>query len=241
MDSGTAASRKPNGLKTAFDTIVSPREAFESLRVTPTWGLALAASIIMYAAASILVVPAAIHATQASWPQLVAQNPRLAAETPAQQQQMLDLTVKIVQWSWIFTVIVVPIFLLIQTLILTLFEVLGRGDRGFGTLWAVSCNLAVVTGLGVLCNAAIVLIRGADAFTNAFDVQTAVPSLGMLAPSAPLRLHAFLSLFTPFSIWVCGLTIFAMMVAARVSKPVAWIAGLTILIVAAALGSLGAR
>jgi hypothetical protein len=32
-------SPKPNGLKVALDTIVAPKEAFDSIRIAPTWFL----------------------------------------------------------------------------------------------------------------------------------------------------------------------------------------------------------
>ncbi|HEU5479666.1 MAG TPA: hypothetical protein VFU90_07515, partial [Candidatus Tumulicola sp.] len=60
-----AGAPKANGLKTALDTIISPKEAFEQLRVAPTWGWALLLTIVLYAFASYLLTPAIVHGMQA--------------------------------------------------------------------------------------------------------------------------------------------------------------------------------
>ena len=45
MDDANAQAPRPSGLKTALDTIVSPKEAFESIRVAPTWGWAIVIAV----------------------------------------------------------------------------------------------------------------------------------------------------------------------------------------------------
>ena len=45
-------SARANGLKTALDMIIAPKEAFEQLRVAPTWGWALLILLVLYAVAS---------------------------------------------------------------------------------------------------------------------------------------------------------------------------------------------
>ncbi len=51
MDANSGAPR-PNGLKTALDTIVAPKDAFESLRSAPTWGWAFLLALVLYAGAN---------------------------------------------------------------------------------------------------------------------------------------------------------------------------------------------
>jgi len=44
---GVESPAKANGLKTAIDTIIAPKEAFEAIRNAPTWFWALAISIVI--------------------------------------------------------------------------------------------------------------------------------------------------------------------------------------------------
>ena len=242
MDLGSTETTRSSGLKTVLDTVVAPKEAFERLRTTPTWGWAFLITLVLYAAASYLMMPAIAHATQASWPQMVAANPTLSALTPAQQQTQLDFVLKFVGFSWAFAIVAVPIVLLFQTIVMTIFKAAGRGDAGFGTLWAVACNVAVpALGISAICAAIIVVLRGPDAFDRTVDVAASVPSLGMIVPAAAPKLHAFLSAINPFTLWGCALVAGAMIVTARVSKPLAWATGIVILAFGAGFASLGAR
>lgn len=242
MDLESGQTPKANGLKTALDVIIAPREAFEQLRVAPTWGWAFLLTVVLYAGGTYLLTPALLHATQASWPSVVASNPALAQLTPDQQQSQLALVLKIVGFSWAFAVVILPIVFLIQTVIMTIFKAIGRGDASFGTLWAAAVNIAFPSiGLSAIVTAAIALLRGPNSFDRTIDVQTAMPSLGLLAPAAPLKLHAFLASINPFTLWGCGLMIAAMAVTARVSRPIAWTAGIVMLVVAAGFAAWGAR
>jgi hypothetical protein len=242
MDMDSAAASKANGFKTAVDTIVAPKEAFEAIRVTPTWGLALLATLLLVAVASFLMIPAFQHAMTAGWPEMIAQNPRLAELTPQQQQTQLNISLKILQFSWTFVVIGIPILLLLQSLVMTVFNALGRGSGSFKQYWAAACNIAVPTaGLGTAIAAVIILLRGVDSFTSMRSVQAAMPSLAMLAPSASVKLTALLATITPFSLWAAGLTIGAMTVIGRVPRLQAWLAAVIWLLLPALFAFATAR
>jgi len=242
MGLDTAQAPKANGLKTALDTIVAPNEAFERLRTAPTWGWAFLITLILYMLGSYLLTPAIIHGMQADWPHQVASDPRMAQLTPEQQQNALNIGITIVRFAWIFPLIVVPFYLLIQTIVLLIFKAIGRGDAGFGQLWAVAANISVpILGGGSIVLAIISIVRGADSFSSNFDVQAAMPSLAMLAPAAPLKLRGFLGGFTPFSIWGAYLIATAMSVTARVPKGLAWGTGIAVLLIGCCFFALGAR
>ncbi len=242
MDAGTTERPKANGLKTALDSIVAPKEAFESLRTAPTWGWAFLITLVLYAAGSYLMTPAIVHATQANWPHMLTTSPQLAAETPAQQQAALAVTLKIVSFSWAVAIVVLPLVLLLQTVVMLVFKAIGKGDASFGTLWAVANHTALPSvGLGAVCTALIVVLRGPESFTQSIDVQTAMPSLGMLAAGAPPKLHAFLASINPFSLWGCVLIVIAMSVTARVSRPIAWSTGILMLLAGACFATFGAQ
>lgn len=234
MDLDATPAPKASGLKTALDIIAAPKDAFERLRVAPTWGWALLLTIVLYALGSFLMTGALQHATAADWPHQIAMNPRLAELTAAQQQRYLDITLSITRWFWVFTPIFVLIAAFVQSIVMLIFKAIGRGDASYGKLWAASVNIALPTiAINALVTAAIVLWRGADSFNAPSDLQMALPSLGMLAPQAPVKLHTFLAMINPFTLWGCGLTIAAMAVLARVPRAWAWTTGIVGLLVAA--------
>jgi hypothetical protein len=233
---------QPNGLKTALDTIVAPKDAFERLRTAPTWGWAFLLALVLFALGSYLLEPAIIHATQTDWPNAVAASPALSQLPADRQQHYLELVLKIVAFNWVFAIVMLPIAILIQTIIMLVFNAIGRGSASFASLWAASANIIVASlGLGTIAAALLVMLRGADTFDKALDVQTAMPSLALLAPGATAKLHAFLGAFTPFSLWGCALIAMAMMIIARVPRTLAWTTGIAMLLVGGGLFALGAK
>jgi hypothetical protein len=238
----TAGASKGNGLKTALDTVIAPKDAFEELRRAPTWGWALLVVLVLYAVASYLMTPALIHASTADWPRQVAANPGLAQMTPEQQRQALAFTQRFVQWAWVFAPVIAVIAILVQSIVMLIFKAAGKGDATFGAIWASAVNIQVpVLGINALVTVAIVILRGADGFNSAAELQTAMPSLGLLVPSTAIKLHAFASAFNPFTLWGCGLTIAAMAIVARLDRAWAWATGLVWLLVTAGLIGLFAR
>lgn len=239
MGLDTPQAPKADGLKTALDIIAAPKDGFERLRLTPTWGWALLIAIALYALGSFLMTGALQHATQADWPHQIAMNPRLAALTPEQQQRYLGLTLSITRWFWVFTPVFMLIAAFVQSIVMLIFKAIGRGDAPYGKLWASAVNIALpAIGINTVVTAAIVLVRGADSFNAPSELQMAMPSLGMLVPQASVKLHTFLAMINPFTLWGCGLTIAAMALVARVSRALAWTTGIVGLLVAAAFVAL---
>ena len=238
-DGGTV---RASGLTTALDTIIAPKEAFERLRTAPTWGWALLLVIACYALASYLMTPALMHGFQADWPRQVAANPQLAQGTPEEQRRYLEISLKFVQFSWTFAPITAVLSILVQSLLMLIFKAVGRGDTRFATLWSAATNIQVpALGLAALVTAVIVMLRGPDAFNSIAEVQGAMPSLGLFVDPSATKLHAFLLVFNPFTLWGCGLTILAMIVAARVGRVWAWATGVAWLLAAALLVAMVAR
>jgi hypothetical protein len=233
---------KLDGLTTALDTVVSPKEAFQRIRAHPTWGWALLVTIVVYALASYLMGPALVHATQADWPNVLAKTPSLAVETPQQQQMHLALVLKIVGFSWLITPIIVIFGTFLQTIIMVVFNMAARGSGSFRQLWSAAVNIAVpAIAINGAVTAIIVLVRGSQSFDSAASLQLVIPSLGYLVPETSLKLHAFLSMFNPFTLWGCGLVIAAMAITAGVSRTWAWITGISWLLINGAVVALLAR
>jgi hypothetical protein len=188
------------------------------------------------------MTPALVHATESDWPRQVAANPQLAQLSPEQQQKYLGFSLGIIRWVWLFAPIIALIAMLVQSVIMLAFKALGKGDAPFRALWAAAVNIALpVLALNALVTAVIVLVRGADSFNSAAEVQTALPSLALLVPSSAVKLHAFLAAFNPFTLWGCGLTVAAMAIVARVPRAWAWATGIVSIVVAAGLVAMASR
>ncbi len=234
MATDSSALPKANGLKTVLDTIVAPKDAFEALRTTPTFGWALSITIVLSALATYLMVPAIQHGLSAGWADMMAKNPQTASLTPAQTQMQLAIASKFVSFNWVFAVVIVPIYCLIEAVVMLIFNAIGRGSGSFVKYFAAACNIAVpVAGIGNVVLAAIVLMRGAESFSTPQSVQWAMPSLAFLAPAGNIKLTALLATVTPFTIWAFALSIAAMLIIGRIPKLQAWLAGIVLFLVPA--------
>ena len=239
---GDIAAQKPNGLKTALDTIIAPKAAFEAIRTAPAWAWAFLISILISMICSYLLTPAAVHALAADWPNQIAKSPQLAGMSADQQQRALMLGEKFASYFFLLFLLLIPLGNVISATVMTIFNALGRGDGTFGKYWAASCNIGVVSwGLYSIVLAVIVLARGADSFTTSTSVTQAIPSLAMVAPGANVKLATALYYFNPLTLWGIGLVIAAMLIVGRVPKVQAWLAGITMFVLPLLLGVAGAK
>jgi hypothetical protein len=214
---------KANGLKTAIDIVIAPKEAFESLRVAPTWGWAFLITVVLAIAAYFVMMPASLHGIAGDF----AKNPQMQQMSPEQVQKAIDITKTFYPIGGALLPVIVLFFSLIEALIMLVFNALGRGSGTFKTLWASSVNIGIIYGISQIVGMAVVLLRGADSFATAGEVQRAVPSLALLAPAgAGIKLVAFLATITPFSIWSIVLVMMTMTIVARVPKLQAWLAAI---------------
>ena len=236
MSVSTPAAPKANGAVTALNVIVAPREAFEALRVAPTWGWALLITLVLTAFGTYLSTNATIHAEQMSWPAQVAANPALAGMSPEQQQHQLTVVTAFMRWTWIFSFITIFIAVLVSTIVMLIFKAIARGDAGFKQLWCAAMNIAVVS-LGVYSILAglVALVRGASSYNSTADLYRAVPSLAWLVPQAGVKTAAFLAAFNITGIWAAVLVAMALMYVARASKPAAAVCGVAMLLVSGGL------
>lgn len=215
----TTPAPKANGLKTLLDTIVAPKEAFESIAAAPTWGWALAVSIILVVAANFLMGPAFAHGMTGDMAKQAATNPQLAQMSDEQRAGFAKMMTMVIP---LFSIVMVPIILLIQAVIFLIFNAIGRGQAGFGKLWATACNICIIFALSQIVAAIITIVRGPDSFPTSASIQQALPSLALLAPGAGPKLAAFLATINPFVIWSIVLDAVALTIVARLSKGVAW-------------------
>lgn len=240
MDSSKSAPAA--GLQTVVDVILAPVAAFERLRTVPTWGWAFVIAIVGYAIGAYVMAPAFVHGVQQSWPAMVAQNPRMAQMTPEQQQQGLDITLSIMRFAWIGSLLFVPIGVLIWTVVMLIFNAIGRGTATFASLWAAAANIAVPTlAISSLVTALIVVLRGPESFNSAQAVAAAAPSLAWLAPAAGPKMLAFLGALNVFQIWGGILVYLAMRVTARAAVVPSALCGIVLPLAGALMATAGAH
>ncbi len=238
----TSNSAPASGLQNLVDVIIAPKSAFERLRTAPTWGWAFIIAVVVGTVGSFFVTPAFAHALQASWPAMVAADPRLAAMTPEQQQSGLQVTLAIVRFGWAASLIAIPFAMLVATIVMLIFNAIGRGSASFASLWAASANIAVPTiALSYVVLAIIVLLRGADSFNSMVSVTGALPSLALLDPGAGVKLATFLATINVFQIWGAVLIYLAMRTTARVAAVPAALTAIIMPLAGALLAAWGAK
>src|SRR5262249_34340570 len=203
---------KANGLTTGLDTVISPKEAFELLAVAPTWGWAVLVSLVLPTVAYFFMIPAVEHGMLGDFARQAATNPQIAQMTPAQRAKFAGYAPFFV----VITPIAIFFFVFLQTIVMTIFNALGKGQAGFGKLWAAAMNICVLYGIGQVIAAVIIVLRGPDSFNSGADVQRALPSLAMLAPAgSDPHLLAFLATINPIVIWSVVLVSMAMRYTAK--------------------------
>ena len=225
------------GWKTALDVILAPNAAFERLRAAPTWFWAFLIAAALGIIGSLLVAPAFDHyVTSGGYQAELAKSPRFAQLTAEQRDKAIASAVGFVRIAQKFNVVIVPISILvvalIQALVMLIASAIAKGKGTFGSLWAAAMNVAIVGGgLYAVVNGIIIMIHGSDNFTSTTDFTSAVPSLGMLVPTAAAKLHAFFAAFHVFSLWAAVLLVIAMQKTALMGRGPAIVTAALMLIV----------
>ncbi|HZZ00906.1 MAG TPA: YIP1 family protein [Candidatus Baltobacteraceae bacterium] len=211
--------QQSNGLTTLVDTIISPKEAFERLAISPTWGWALLVSVVLPVAAYYFMIPAVEHGMLGDFAKQALTNPQIAQMSPEQRAKFASF----VPYFSVFAPIAVLFFVLLQAVIMTIFNAIGKGQANFGKLWAASMNICVLYGIGQVVAAVVVVLRGPDSFNSATEVQRALPSLALIAPAgSDPHLLALLATINPIVIWSVVLVSMAMRYTAKVGSGPAW-------------------
>lgn len=219
MAADSSEVQKGNGLTTLVDTIISPKDAFERLAISPTWGWALIVSLVLPIVAYYFMVPAIEHGMIGDLAKQAATNPGLAQMSPERRAKFASYA----PYFAAFVPIAILFFVLLQTVIMTIFNAIGKGQANFGKLWAAAMNICVIYGIGQIVAAVVVVLRGPDSFNTNAEVQRALPSLALLAPpGGDPHLLAFLATINPIVIWSVVLVSMAMRYTAKVGPGPAW-------------------
>jgi hypothetical protein len=227
-------------MKTAIDIVISPKDAFESLRENPVWGWTLLATLVLMIIGYFLQLPATEHASYGTMQHALATSPLYATLTDEQKARVLERVAHPPAYQAALGIgsIVIILFVaaLLNSVILLAGSALARGTGDFKHLFAGSMAITVPSfGLYSLVLGIILRVLGADHFATIADIYRAMPGLALLAPGATGKLGAFLGGIQIFSLWGCGLNILMMRIVAGVRNVVAWLVPLLILIGAALL------
>ncbi len=245
MSTSEATADRRSGLTNAVDIVVAPHAAFDRLRIVPTWGWAFLVATLLAIVGVLLTLPASTHAIETSLPAQLAASPNIAKLPPDQQQQTIasyvGFTKLVTRFSWLFVPVILLIVGLVQGLIMTFANAIGGGDGSFKKYFALSMTVAVVgSGLGSLVTGIIAVVRGPSSFETLTSVQSALPSLALLAPGMKGFLGGFLGALNIFYIWAAVLLALGMVRVGRVRPPAAWTAAILILLITGCVAGFGA-
>lgn len=236
----TSEAPKGSGLKTAIDTLIAPKDAFEALRIVPTWGWALIVTLALMVIGYFLQQPAVEHASRGTLTHAFATNPLYTNLSDEQKKAALERVTHppVYQTALGFISLVLVLFVStsLNALILLAANAIAHGSSDFKRLFAGSMNIAVPTiglyavTLGVICR-----VLGAEHFATTADVLRAIPGLALLAPGATGKLAIFLAGIQIFTLWGCVLNVAMMRITAGVKNALSWAFPVLILIAGAAL------
>jgi hypothetical protein len=233
------------GLSNAVDIVVAPNAAFSRLRQVPTWGWAFLIACVLGMIGSLMIEPALLHAMETSMPAKLAANPQIAKLPADQQQSMIATQMKVSHVFLQLLPLFVPVALLVgglvQAVVMTLANAIGRGDGSFAKYFALSITVAIVGyALAALVLGPIVMLRGASSFEQQSAVTQALPNLALLAPGAHGFIGGFLGAITVFYLWATVLLALGMQRVGRIGPGVAWTAAILMLLLTAAFAGWGA-
>ncbi|MDQ6825804.1 MAG: hypothetical protein M3Z14_01215, partial [Candidatus Eremiobacteraeota bacterium] len=197
---------------------------------------------VLAAIGGVLSGPATAHAVQTGMTAQMAHDPQFAQMTLEKQKQMLGVASSFAKFGWVFVPIFLVIIGLIQSVVMLIANAMNRGEGTFKQFWAAAINIGVVTfGVSYLFVGIIAMLRGPQSYTNTAAIASSLPSAAWLVPHAGVKAMTFLSGINPFSIWGIFLIALALIVIARVSKAIAYGAGIFLMLFSSAFGAIFAK
>lgn len=229
MSTRDSSIQPRSGLLTALDVIIAPQAAFERLALAPTWAWAFLLTAAVGIATNFVILPAVLHALDASLPAQLLQN-HAVQSLPSDKQQTqiaasLSFAHTFANFNWVIAPFAILLVVLVQTVVLLIVNAAAKGKGNFRRLWALAMNVGVVGfGISYLVTALVVLVRGPAAFDSTIALQNAVPGLGSFVPSSAPVLAAFLGPFTLVNLWAAALFVAGLRVIAGIGTTSAVIA-----------------
>jgi hypothetical protein len=212
MNIDAAVPPKRSGLAILWDTIVAPNAAFESLRSTPKWLVAMIVTLVVGTIGIVMQTSATVHVASAVFARMIETNPSLSASlTPEKQQQAFKNLNLFYEFGVPLFYPVATIFgLLVTSAVIFIASLVARSKISFVTALAVSANAGFIyQGLFAFLQGLVALLRGPDGYTTPPDLYNALPSLAWIVPGAPIKLTAFLAMINVFTIWSFAINVLA--------------------------------
>ena len=242
MAAETPTPLVPNEFAVAWDAIVAPRAAFTALRERPRWLVAYIVTCVLGVIGAILQAPAGAHIAENMVQKMIATDPNVAAMSADRQQALMAQTVGIQHYVWVYYPVIVIIALALTAVVLLIARAIGKGNASYARLFAVAALAGIVNfGLAYLYIGIIVAFKGGANFDTQRELFATLPSLAWLVPGAGLRLAAFLSAFSVFSIWAAYLIMLGLEIVAGVSRRVAVSTMIVLLLLSGSITALTAR
>lgn len=239
-------SARPSAFSTLASTLVAPEEAFSAIRERPLWGLAVAVTIVLAALGGWLGTAAVRHMIEVSYQAQLANDPRIAALPPAraaaETQRVITAAVGFANYTWAFSIVIVPIVVLIEATILFAVKSVVQNDVTYRQLFALSAHVQFIAiGIGSIILGLVVALHSPTAYRTQADFISSVPTAAWLVPGASLKLTAFLSSISPFSVWATAILGLGLIAVARFRAPAAWATAIGLLIAGAGWAAAFAR
>jgi hypothetical protein len=164
--------------------ITSPRQTFEDIVKNPNWVLPF-----------ILVIAVGVLSSYFLKDLIIDLQLEQMSKNPNVTEQQLEITESMMQYSWVFALIFVPIFYVIAAAVLLFTgNVILGGESKFKTIFSVTCWSGIVSIVTSAISVPLMLSRGE---------MVSPTSLAFLAPSDDKTtfLYSFLSSIDLLTIW----------------------------------------
>ena len=240
-------SARPSAFSTLAATLIAPEEAFAAIRERPQWRWALVVTIVLGALGWALVTPASRHVLEVMSAAQLANDPHIASLPPAQAaaetKRLAAMAASVASYSWLLEVFIVPIMILFEAAILLGVRTLSGGTATFAQLFSLTAHVQFIgTGIGTLIVGIVVALHpSAAAYQSQTAFVNAIPTAAWLAPGAGAKVLAFLTAFTPFSIWATVILALGLVAVAAFRRTLAWTTAIALLVLSGAWAAAFAR
>ena len=235
-----------SAFSTLAATLIAPEEAFAAIRERPQWGWAIAITIVFASIGSWLGTPALRHMIATSYMAQLANDPHIASLPPdraaAEMQKLVGAAVAFANFTWLFSIVVVPVVILIEAAILFGVRSAIGSPAGFAQLFSLSTHVQFIAmGIGSIVLGAVVALHSPENYRTQSDFIGSIPTAAWLVPNAPAKLTTFLSTISPFSIWATVILALGLTAVAAFRRGPAWITAIGLLLAGAGWAAAFAR
>ncbi|GEM_PF-2050711 len=235
-----------SALSTLAAALIAPEEAFAAIRERSPWGWAIAITIVLASLGGWLGTPALRHMIATSYMAQLATDPHIASLPPdraaAQMQKMVGAAVTFANFTWVFSLVIVPVVDLVEAAILFAVRSVVGSKAGFAQIFSLTAHVQFIAiGIGSVVIGAVVALHSPDGYRTQSDFIGAIPTAAWLVPGATGKVTTFLSTLSPFSIWATVILALGLTGVTAFRRSTAWLTALGLLFAGAAWAAAFAR